>query len=110
MGATPNASTRKKNSPKIKTKTKKRNFSHVEDMEAMEECVKARDAYLHDGGFLNLKDFWAERGFEDTHCINYSSYHRYARDDKAKRRKLNTRLRSQSRGETMLDAVVAEAM
>ena len=94
----------------MKVQKKKLNCSNVEDMKVMEECVKARDACLNDGGFLNLKDFWAERGFEDTHCINYSSYHRYARDDKAKRRKLNTRLRSQSRGETMLNAVIAEAM
>ena len=76
----------------------------------MEECVKARDAYLNDGGFLNLKNFWVERGFEDTYGTTYSSYHRYARNDTTKRRKLNTRLGSHLGGESMLDAVVAEAM
>ena len=99
-----------KKNAKIKTKRKKMNFSNVEDMKVMEECVKARDAYLNYGGFLNLKDFWAERGFGDKYGITYSSYHMYARGNTTKRRKLNTRLGSQLGGESMLDAVVAEAM
>ena len=59
----------------MKVKKKKLNCSNVEDMKVMEECVKARDAYLNDGGFLNLKNFWVERGFEDTYGTTYSSYH-----------------------------------
>ena len=56
----------------------------------MEICVKARDAYLADGGFLNLKEFWRKEEYLNKYGIPYSTYLEYVHNDKSNRTPLYT--------------------
>ena len=66
-------------------------YTNFSNNSLMEECVRARDAYVEGGGFLNLKDFWRKEGYEHKYGIKYDSFLNYARADKTKRTPLYTR-------------------